>query len=83
MLKNITFSAEEATIKAAREYAALHGKTLNVLVREILEGYAQKKQQEEGKERVTAFRELQKTIQFSFEGGLMPNREERNERRPS
>ena len=56
MLKNITFSAEEKTIKAAREYAALHGKTLNVLVREILEEYAQKKQQEEGKERVAAFR---------------------------
>lgn len=83
MLKNITFSAEEEAIKAAREYAALAGKPLNVLIREVLEEFAQKRQQEEGKKRVQAFRETQKMIQISFEGERMPTREERNERRPS
>ncbi len=82
MLKNITFSAEEETIKAAREYAALTGKPLNVLIREVLEEFAQKRQQEEGKKRVAAFRETQRLFEnLNFSMGEKLTREEMNERR--
>jgi hypothetical protein len=36
-MKNVTIAIEEATLKAAREYAKRHGVSLNALIRRLLE----------------------------------------------
>ena len=79
MLRNITFSAEESAIAAARTLAKQENTTLNAVFREWLEEYTKKKQDKERKARVRAFRELMKKLSY-VEPGRKFTREEMNER---
>ncbi|MCW5865496.1 MAG: hypothetical protein KIT52_20580 [Anaerolineae bacterium] len=73
MLKNITFSADEALIREARRQAALQNTTLNQLFREWLERYVLQQ------EAVTQYQELVERIGLRFDRKF--TREELNERR--
>ena len=74
MLKNITFSAEEALIKEARLRAARSNKTLNELFREWLAPYVSKPEAEE--------QYLRLMDSFSnVDAGYKFSRDELNERR--
>jgi hypothetical protein len=78
MLKNITFSAEDALIEAARARARQEDTTLNEKVREWLEAYARK--ETEGERRVAAFREAMEKLKHIDSGGRKYTRDEMNER---
>jgi hypothetical protein len=79
MLKNITLSAEERHIAAARKRASEQNTTLNAEFRKWLESYA--RDREEGEERVRAYRELMERIEKSgASGGRKFTRDEMNER---
>jgi hypothetical protein len=77
MLKNITLSAEERHIEAARQRAREQNTTLNAEFRKWLESYARAR--EEGEERARRFRELVARTKASS-GGRKFTREEMNER---
>ena len=74
-MKNITLSADENLIAAARETAADEGTTLNARFREWLEDYAQRKRRAE--EAMELIRELRARVRT---GGRKFTREEMNER---
>lgn len=75
MLKNITFSADDQLIEAARAVARAGNTTLNEQFRLWLEQYARQR-------RVQQFEELMAEINGKYgSGGRRFSREERNERR--
>ena len=78
MLKNITFSAEEKIIEAARARARAEETTLNEKFRRWLEDYAREKAQGEG--RVAKFREAMEKLSHIAWDGRKYTREEMNER---
>ncbi len=74
MLKNITFSADEALIREARRQAALHNTTLNELFRDWLARYVDRSTT------VEEYRELLNRLSYvRFDRKY--TREEMNERR--
>ncbi len=74
-MKNITLSADERLIEAARERARAEHTTLDEQFRRWLNGYARGKQQAE--EAMAVVRELQGRVRT---GGRRLTREEMNER---
>lgn len=74
MTKNITFSADEALIEAAREAAKAEGSTLNEQFRLWLEAYARKRQSERAMEVVDRIRS-----QYQMTGPKL-TRDQMNER---
>lgn len=72
-MKNITLSADENLIAAARETAADEGTTLNARFREWLEDYVQRKRKAE--EAMELIRELRARVRT---GGRKFTREEMN-----
>jgi hypothetical protein len=79
MLKNITFSADDALIEAARALARAEKTTLNEKVRGWLEAYVRDKT--EGERRVAAFRDVMEKLKHIDSGGRKFTRDEMNERR--
>jgi len=77
MLKNITFSADEALIREARRQAALQNTTLNELFRDWLESYVARDAAHA--EAVQQYRELMQRLGLRFDRKF--TREEMNERR--
>ncbi|MBI2689228.1 MAG: hypothetical protein HYX27_23235 [Acidobacteria bacterium] len=75
MLRNITFSVDEAIIAQAREAAKVEGTTLNELVRDWIRSYAGKNERRQKMEH--AF-EILKDLDTS---GPKMTRDEMNERR--
>ena len=74
-MKNITLSADENLIEAARRRAAAEHTTLNERFRVWLEDYARREQQ--AAEAMRVIRELQSQI---FTGGRTFTRDQMNER---
>ena len=74
-MKNITLSANEHLIEAARRRAANEHTTLNAKFREWLEDYVQRQQRAE--KAMDFIREMRKTVRA---GGRKFTREEMNER---
>ncbi|MXZ73665.1 MAG: hypothetical protein F4207_10105 [Gemmatimonadetes bacterium] len=74
-MKNITFSADEQLIKAARRRASSENTTLNEQFRLWLESYVQREQRITAA--MTTIREAQRSIRT---GGRRFTREEMNER---
>ena len=75
MARNITFSADEALIEAAREAARSENTTLNEQFRLWLEGYARKRQADR------AMETIQRIRGYASSDGRKFTREEMNERR--
>ena len=75
MARNITFSADEALIDAAREAARSENTTLNEQFRLWLESYARKRQADRAMEVVQRIRS------YASSDGRKFTREELNERR--
>lgn len=73
-MKNITFTAEEDLIQAAREQAAAEGSSLNEQFRRWLEQYARKRQAAKALESIDRMRAYVRT------GGRKFTRDEMNER---
>lgn len=80
MLKNITFSADEALIREARRQAALQNTTLNALFREWLERYVAQEDAAERKRAVARYNDLMNRLSY-VNAGRKFSREEMNERR--
>jgi hypothetical protein len=78
MLKNITFSADEKVIEAARARARAEETTLNEKVRLWLEDYG--REEAEGESRVAAFKKVMDDLRHVSSGGRKFTREEMNER---
>lgn len=74
-MKNITFTADERLIEAAREQAAADNTTLNEQFRRWLEQYARKRQA------ARAMQTLSRLQKKYSSGGRKFTREEMNERR--
>lgn len=74
-MRNITFSAEEELIAAAREQAVAENSTLNEQFRLWLEGYAAKRRA------VRAVEIMNRISSYASSGGKTFSREERNDRR--
>ncbi len=74
-MKNITLSADEGLIEAARERARAENTTLNEQFRHWLAGYARREQQAE--EAMAVVRELRGKVRT---GGRKFTRDEMNER---
>ena len=74
-MRNITFTADEQLIAAAREQAKAEGSTLNEQFRLWLEGYAAKRRA------VRAVEIMNRISAYASSGGKTFSREERNERR--
>jgi hypothetical protein len=74
-MKNITFTAEESLIEAAREQARAEQTTLNEQFRQWLEQYARKRQA------ARAVEVIDRMGQYVATGGHTPTRDELNERR--
>lgn len=72
-MKNITFSAQEELIEAARQQAASQGTTLNELFREWLQQYSA------GDKAVQRWRAAKKRLSY-VNAGRKFTREEMNER---
>ncbi|MBA2377119.1 MAG: hypothetical protein ACR2N0_09865 [Rubrobacteraceae bacterium] len=75
MKKNITLSADEALIEAARERARSEGTTLNEEFRHWLVGYSRRERRAE--EAMMVVRELREKVRT---GGRKFTRDEMNER---
>lgn len=75
-MKNITLSADEHLIEAARERARAEHTTLNEQFRRWLAEYAQRKQQAE--RAIAVIRDIQR---YASSGGRKFTRDEMNERR--
>ncbi|MBE2241189.1 MAG: hypothetical protein IAE86_00415 [Burkholderiaceae bacterium] len=73
-MKNITFSADDRLIEAAREQAAADGTTLNEQFRRWLEQYARRRQAARALESIDRMRAYVRT------GGRKFTRDEMNER---
>ena len=73
-MKNITFSADEALIEAARERARAEHTTLNEQFRRWLADYAQLR------ERLQRYDEVMATLRGSLKVGRKLTRDEMNER---
>ncbi len=78
MLKNITFSAEETVIEAARARARAEKTTLNEKFRGWLEDYA--REEHERERRAEAFRRTMEKLRHVSSGGKKFTRDEMNER---
>ncbi len=78
MLKNITLSADELLIEAARARARAEKTTLNEKFRHWLEDYA--RDEAGGERRATAFRETMEKLKHVSTGGRKFTRDEMNER---
>ncbi|MBS0449466.1 MAG: hypothetical protein JSR59_26410 [Proteobacteria bacterium] len=74
-MKNITFSADEQLIEAAREQAAADNSTLNEQFRRWLKDYASKRRVARGLD------VIDRLHGYVDSGGRRYTREERNERR--
>lgn len=74
-MKNITLSADETLIEAARERARAEHTTLNEQFRRWLEDYVQRKQQAE-----RALAVLERIGSYAGSGGHKFTRDEMNER---
>lgn len=75
MARNITFSADEALIDAAREAARAENTTLNEQFRLWLESYARKRQADKAMEALARIRS------YASSDGRKFTRDEMNERR--
>ena len=75
-MRNITLSADEKLIEAARERARAEHTTLNEMFRRWLVGYTQREQQAE--RAMAVIRDIQ---QYANSGGRKFTRDEMNERR--
>lgn len=75
-MKNITLSADDGLIEAARERARAEHTTLNELFRRWLFDYTQRKEQAE--RAMAVIRDIQ---QYANSGGRKFTRDEMNERR--
>ncbi|ODS94036.1 MAG: hypothetical protein ABS45_00480 [Comamonas sp. SCN 65-56] len=75
MARNITFTADEALIEAAREAARAENTTLNEQFRLWLETYARKRQADKAMETLARIRG------YASSGGQKFTREAMNERR--
>lgn len=75
IMKNVTFSADEALIEAARRKARTANRTLNDEFRAWLEDYVQRDEQAS---RAGAF--LDHVVQYASTGGYRYSRDEMNER---
>lgn len=73
-MRNITFSADEHLIEAARAQARARNTTLNEEFRRWLEDYAQRE------ERIRRYEETVRELQGKLRIGRKLSREERNER---
>jgi hypothetical protein len=73
-MKNITLSADEALIEAARERARADRTTLNEAFRQWLVQYAQQR------DRMQRYDEVMATLRGSVKVGRKLTREQRNER---
>jgi hypothetical protein len=73
-MKNITLSAEEQLIEAARARARAENTTLNDQFRRWLAEYAH------ARERMQRYDEVMRSLKGKFKVGRMPSREEMNER---
>jgi hypothetical protein len=73
-MKNITFSADERLIEAARQQAALDQTTLNEQFRKWLEQYAQRRQAS------IAMESVERLSSYVRTGGRKFTREQMNER---
>ncbi len=80
VLKNITFSADEALIRQARRQAALQNTTLNELFREWLEHYIRQNDVDERRLAVARYDEWMRRMSH-IQPGRKFTREEMNERR--
>lgn len=74
-MKNITFTADERLIDAAREQALADNTTLNEQFRRWLEQYARKRQA------ARALAVAERISQYADSGAKRFSRDERNERR--
>lgn len=74
MTRNITFSADEQLIEAAREAARAEGSTLNEQFRLWLESYARRRQADQ------ALAVMERISQYAASGGRRFTRDEMNER---
>ena len=74
-MKNITFTADEHLIEAAREQARADQTTLNEQFRHWLEQYARKRQA------ARAVEVMERMGQYVASGGHTPTRDELHERR--
>jgi hypothetical protein len=74
-MRNITFSADEHLIEAAREQALAENSTLNEQFRRWLEDYARKRRAARGLE------VIDRVHKYADSGGRRYSREERNDRR--
>jgi len=74
-MKNITFTADERLIEAAREQALADHTTLNEQFRQWLEQYARKRQA------ARAAEVMERMGSYVSSGGQMATRESLNERR--
>ncbi|CUS03916.2 conserved protein of unknown function [Candidatus Promineifilum breve] len=79
MLKNITLSADEALIGAARRQAALQNTTLNVLFRQWLERFVTQQDVEARQQAAARYDELMRRLSH-VDAGRKFTREELNER---
>lgn len=75
-MKNITLSADERLIEAARERARAEHTTLNEMFRRWLADYAQREEQAE--RAMAVIRDIQR---YASSGGRKFTRDEMNERR--
>ena len=78
MLKNITFSAEEQMIEAARARASAEKTTLNEKFRRWIESYA--RDESEGEKRLARHLDLMERLAHISTGGRKFSRDEMNER---
>lgn len=78
MMKNITFSAKDELIEAARKQAKNEDKSLNDLFRQWLDDYVAQEEAELRKRRAEAF--LKSVQKCSFKSDRKYTREEMNER---
>ena len=74
-MKNITFTADESLIEAAREQARADQTTLNEQLRQWLEQYARKRQA------ARAAEVMDRLGRYVASGGRAASRDELNERR--
>jgi hypothetical protein len=78
-MRNITLSADEQLIESARQKAQAQKTTLNAEFRKWLRQYTNT--ENEGRQRVQAYRQLMQDLSGVSTGGRKFSRDEMNERR--
>jgi predicted patatin/cPLA2 family phospholipase len=78
-MRNITLSADEQLIESARQKAQAQKTTLNAEFRKWLRQYTNT--ENEGRQRVQAYRQLMQGLSSVSTGGRKFSRDEMNERR--